>query len=183
MRFYGQVVDEDPSDLEARLGLGKALLQKAQSLAADRHDKALDWDAAVRELSLATSGRNDTGTAAALYQGRLRAARAWAREGDTATALTRLEDLRKASPERTGARNSEAILRFRRGEYAKATELFQENFALDSSDVSASYNLGLLYWHQGRPDLAAQFLLKAARRSPLDAEILYWLGKVSGSGP
>ncbi|MEN9355071.1 MAG: hypothetical protein RL318_2396 [Fibrobacterota bacterium] len=181
-RCFAQAVDEDPDDLEARLGLGKALLQKAQGLAADHRDKAADWDLAVRELSVATASKSDSEVSEALYQARVRAARSWAREGDTSVALGRLEGLRLASPEQTGARNIEAILRFRRGEYEKATALFEENHSIDSSDVSACYNLGLLYWHQGKLDRSALYLLKAARLAPQDAEIIYWLGKVSGGG-
>lgn len=182
-RFYGEAVDRDPSDLEARLGLGKALLQKSQALEADHRDKTGDWDAAVKELTIATAMRQDTGVASALYMARLQAAHALARDGDTAATLGRLEDLVKAWPGRTAARNFEAVLRYRRGEYEKALGLFQENVRLDSGDVSAAFNLGLLCLHTGRPALATDYLLKAARLSPKDPEILYWLGKSAGAGP
>lgn len=183
VRFFAEAVDRDPADLEARRGLGKALLQKSQALEADRLDRAQDWDAAVRELSIAMAGQDDSVLGSALYQARLQAARAMARAGDTATALVRLEGLSKAWPERTPARNLEAVLRFRRGEFEKALGLFQENVRLDSTDVSASFNLGLLCLHTGRSAQATEHLLKAARLAPKDPEILYWLGKAAGAGP
>lgn len=182
-RFYAQAVDRDPSDLEARRGLGKALLQKSQALEADKLDRAADWDAAVRELSIAMAGQDDSILTGALYQARLQAARAMARAGDTGTALVRLEGLSRAWPAKSSARNFEAVLRFRRGEYEKALVLFQENVRLDSNDVSACFNLGLLSMHTGRSAQATEYLLRAARLAPEDPEILYWLGKVAGAGP
>jgi Flp pilus assembly protein TadD len=181
--FYEQAVDHDPADGEARSGLARALLQKAQSLALDQRDSAHHWDAAAKEMEIAIQEVPDSLLSQALYETRLQAARKWANAGDTTVALHRLAELREAYPRRTEARNAEAILSVQRGDWAKATDLFLENVAIDSNNVTAQFNLGLLLWKQGRTPQAASFFLHAARIAPRDPEIQYWLEKVTEEMP
>lgn len=175
-RDFALALDDDPSDTALRRGLGEALVLVAREKAKDGEDLPADWSKASRELQ---RGGKDSTMEPLLAEAGLAWAKAMLRHGDTSLAVAGLEARLKSAPRSHRERNLLAIVMDRQGERDRAAELFLENARQDSSDIDSWFNLALVDWARGRRIQAAEHLLQAAKRSPDDPEILYWLGKMS----
>jgi tetratricopeptide (TPR) repeat protein len=174
-KLFTQLLDEDPADAQARVGLARALVQRASSLALTDRDEPTAWEEAVRELEIAQGFAPDT----ALHQSWARATYLWARSlathGDTTASLGRLKELLRTEPRHLAARNLAGIMEFKRSRPRTARELFLQNIAVDSTDAPTLYNMGLLEWHEGDILMAHAWWLKALRHDPKDENTLWWL--------
>jgi len=174
-RLFTQILDEDPTDAQARVGLARALVQRASSLALTDRDEPAAWEDAVRELEIAKGFAADTGLQQAWSRSTYLWAKSLAAHGDTTASLGRLKELLRAEPRQLGARNLAGILEFRRARPRTARELFLQNIAFDSTDAPTLYNLGLLEWHDGDFLKAHSWWLKALKQDPKDENTLWWL--------
>lgn len=174
-KLYTQILDEDPANPSARIGMARALVQKAQSQALSDQDQPAAWEEAARELEIAQGFSPDS----SLRRDWARTTYLWARSltthGDTVAALGRLKELLHTDPRQLAARNFAAILEYRRGHARTARELLLQNVALDSTDVPTLYNLGLLEWNENDAASAHRWWLAALRRDPRDENALWWL--------
>jgi len=179
VRFYAQVLDDDPTDSVARRSLGEAQLLVARARSEDGEDKPSDWSNAVRELERSSS---DSSCRALLEEARFGAARALLRSGDTDRAVRKLEAVLVAQPKSTRSRNLLAIVVDRRGDPERAAELFLQNTVIDSTEVDAYFNLALVEWNLGRKLVAIDHIVKASRLAPKDPEIIWWLERMLNTG-
>ena len=174
-KLYAQILDEDPANPAARIGMARALVQKAQSQAMSDQDQPVAWEEASRELEIAQGFSSDS----TLRLDWARTTYLWARSltthGDTTAALGRLKELLHADTRQLSARNFAAILEYRRGHARTARDLLLQNVALDSTDVPTLYNLGLLEWNENDAINAHRWWLMALRRDPHDENVLWWL--------
>lgn len=175
MKLFTQILDKDPANPAARIGMARALVQKAQSQAMSDQDQPAAWEEASRELEIAQGFSSDT----TLRKDWARTTYLWARSltthGDTIAALGRLKELLHSDTRQLAARNFAAILEYRRGHARTARELLLQNVALDSNDVPTLYNLGLLEWNENDAVNAHRWWLMALRRDPGDENVLWWM--------
>jgi tetratricopeptide (TPR) repeat protein len=166
--FYSDEVKHHPDSYEARLGLGKALLQKAW----DADTSA--WKSALIQLEAAQTlspGDNIRGLLGEVYLERahqLLAAR------DSVSALDALSRAIECDNRAIEPLNLAGIIYFRMGEVDKSEVLFKKAVGLDSASASARFNLGMVYWQSGRCKEAHAQWLAALAASPGDKDMLYW---------
>ncbi len=70
----------------------------------------------------------------------------------------------------------EGLSQFYSWNHSKAEEAFLKAFAIDPENAEVLYQLGSVYYYQGRIDGAFEYLKKAVRLSPDDAHYHYVLG-------
>ena len=168
--FFSRVLEHDPANAEARLGMGKALLQRAS----DNRDDSVSWRKAVMHLeAVFTLGKND-GIASLLSQVWSERAAGLLRSSDTLRAIEALTRAIAADPTSPEPLNLAGIIYFRTGRVAKARLLFERAIGADSSSSSSLFNLGMLCWEEGQIRRAHDLWLQALKRSPQDEDFLYW---------
>jgi Flp pilus assembly protein TadD len=77
-------------------------------------------------------------------------------------------------PKNPGPLNRAGIIYYRTGNTEKARQLFESAARADTADLSAVFNLGMIYWERGDPKAAHDLWMKAIKKSPEDEVILYW---------
>ncbi len=174
---FNNALDEDPSDLSIREGLGRALIQKAIYLRENNADSARHWEAAVMELTIAQGQTPSKDGLQLMSYAKFIWAQKYAETGDTLMALRRLEDILEKDYRNLDARNYLAILHQRLGNIDNSIELLLQNTVLDSSDATARFNLGMLYWKKGDVFTAYDWWLAALRITPEDKELAYWMSQ------
>lgn len=174
-KLFSQILDDDPADPAARVGMARALVQRAESQALSQRDEPSAWEDAVRELEIAQGFSSDTTLRSSWSRANYLWARSLVQKGDTAAALGRLKELLRTDPRQLPARNLAGILEYRGNHPRMARELFLQNVAIDSTDVPSLYNLGLLEWQEGDISQAHQWWLRALKVDPHDENSLWWL--------
>lgn len=174
-KLFSQILDEVPDDAQARVGMARVLVQRAESQALSERDDPLAWEDAVRELEIAQGFSSDTSLRRSWSRANYLWARSLVQKGDTAAALGRLKELLHTDSRQLSARNLAGILEYHRGHPRMARELFLQNVAIDSTDVPSLYNLGLLEWQEGDAAVAHQWWLRALKVDPHDENSLWWL--------
>ncbi len=171
--FFKKALQRNPADYDARVGMGKALLQR---VAAGEGDSS-DWKAALTHLEAARSL-----SAGAELDGLL--AEAWTRRArmvlDTRDTLAALDALTRAierNPEAGVPLNLAGIIYFRRGSDARAATLFSKALEFDDTNAETRFNLGMVYYHQGKLLQARRQWLKALEQRPEDPDIVYWFAR------
>ena len=61
------------------------------------------------------------------------------------------------------------------GNLDKSIELLMQNTVLDSTDATARFNLGMLYWKKNDIFTAYDWWLSALRLTPEDKDLAYWM--------
>ncbi len=166
--FYSDEVRRHPDSYEARLGLGKALLQKAW----DADTSA--WKSALIQLEAAhtLSPRDDIkGLLGDVY---LQRAHQLLAVRDSVSALEALSRAIECDNRAVEPLNLAGIIYFRMGEEDKSEMLFKKAVGIDSASSSARFNLGMVFWQSGRYEDAHAQWLAALAASPGDKDMLYW---------
>jgi tetratricopeptide (TPR) repeat protein len=169
--FFSRVLRRNPGHFGARVGMGKALLQRAT----DRPGDTTAWREAIMHLQAAQTIHGDTDIPLLL-------AEAWAERGavlldggDTAGALDALTYAIELHPENPEPLNLAGIINFRLGRLQKARQLLERTVELDSSNASSLFNLGMICWEQQHVRRAYELWRKALGRSPDDEEFQHWI--------
>ncbi len=170
MAFFEAALQERPDHAEARLGMGKALLQKAM----DGNDDPRIWDQAMLHLEAFRTLAPDHGAQSLLSQAYTEKARFLLDRSDTLSALKSLARSRDIDPEDVAAINLAGILYCRLGQPDKGETLFFSALALDTANASANFNLGMLSWQRQDYEGARDFWSKALKNAPQDEDILFW---------
>jgi Flp pilus assembly protein TadD len=166
--FYSDEVKRHPDSYEARLGLGKALLQKAW----DADTSA--WKSALIQLEAAQTLLPGSAIRALLGDVYLERAQQLLAARDSVSALDALSRAIECNNRAIEPVNLAGIVYFRMGDADKSELLFKKAVGLDSANASARFNLGMVYWQSGRyKDAHAQWLAALAA-SPGDRDMLYW---------
>jgi tetratricopeptide (TPR) repeat protein len=173
IEFFDREVRAQPDNYEARIGLGKALLQKAVD---DTKDTA-SWKLALIHIEAARTLNPDTRTVKLLSQ-------VWAEYsqrlfgiGDTIAALEALSSALQYDPENVELVNRTGILYFRLGYAEKAMILFKKAMALDTLHAHSYFNLGMVYWSNNDFVRARDTWLRALSLDSEDEDILYWFAR------
>ncbi len=168
--FFESALQKHPDNPGARVGLGKALLQKA---VAGKGESAI-WDEALLHLEAYRTLAPDKGAQSLLSQAYTEQARYLLNRSDTLEALKSLARSREIDSEDLAAINLAGIVYCRLGQPDKGEVLFHSALALDSANASANFNLGMLSWQREDYEGARDFWLKALENAPQDEDVLYW---------
>jgi Flp pilus assembly protein TadD len=173
MEFFGQELKKNPQSYEARLGMGKALIQQA----VDHHNDTTSWKQALINLTAARTVRPQSDITPFLSQAWSIFARNLLAKSDTIEALSALARAIEYNSYSVEPLNTAGIIYFRSGEMQKAAVLFNQALSLDSTHASALFNLGMVYWTGNNIGKAHYYWLKALKNAPNDDDILYWFAR------
>jgi tetratricopeptide (TPR) repeat protein len=169
--FFSRVLERDPARFEARLGMGKALLQRAF----DNENDTVSWRQAVMHLEAARTIDSTAEEAGGLLS------QVWAERGaqqlhagDTIAALYALTRSIASDTKSSEPLNLAGIIYFRTGKTEKARQLFERAVAVDTANPTSLFNLGMLHWEEKQAREAHDLWLRALALSPQDEDILYW---------
>lgn len=166
--FYSEEVKDHPDGYLGRLGLGKALLQKAF----DADTSA--WKAAIVQLEAARTLSPAPDLGGLLAEVYLQRAHQLLDAKDTVGALDALSRSIESDKAAIEPLNLAGIIYYRLGETDKSESLFAKAVGLDSANASARFNLGMVYWQSGKVKRAHEQWLAALIESPHDKDMLYW---------
>jgi tetratricopeptide (TPR) repeat protein len=169
-RYFNAVIDKQPSNYTARLGLGKALLQE---ISVHSEDSILILDC-LTQLNAARSLRPDKEVEELLSVVWFKRATALLGFHDTLAAMSALSRSISFDSKAGKPVNLAGIIYFHRGDKEKAMNLFRLVTTIDSSSPHGFFNIGMLYWAERNYTLAYEFWYKAAKRAPEDREVLKW---------
>jgi protein O-GlcNAc transferase len=169
--LFSDEVKRRPDCFEARLGLGKALLQ--QACAGDTGS----WKNAIVQLEAAATLSPEDDINAILSEAYLERAHLVLAAHDSLAALDALSRSIERNTRAIEPINLAGILYFRMGEIEKAEALFLKALGIDSASAAARFNLGMAYWQDGRYDDAHGQWYAALAASPGDKDILYWFAR------
>ncbi len=170
IRFFSYVLERDPARFEARLGMGKSLLQRA----IDNSNDTVSWREAVMHLEAAQTIDSAADVHVLLSQVWVEHASELLHAGDTIGALEALTRAIASDPQSPEPLNLAGIVYFRTGKTAKARQLFERAMGADTVNPSLMFNLGMLHWEEGRVKEAHDLWLRALKLSPEDEDFLYW---------
>lgn len=171
IKFFSKVLEKNPADFEARIGMGKALLQKAS----DNPSDTMLWKKAIANLDAAHS-INPTADISTLLSEiwSSRASLLLHKSSDTIGALEAITKAISFDPQNTAALNLASIIYFNLGRKDKSLLLLKKAIEIDSTDPATFFNLGMVYWEEDSIKEAHSCWLKALKLSPEDEEFLYW---------
>ncbi|MBN1575474.1 MAG: tetratricopeptide repeat protein [Chitinispirillaceae bacterium] len=170
IRFFARVLERDPAHFEARLGMGKSLLQRAF----DNRNDTVSWRQAIMHLEAAHTIDSTADVHGLLSQVWAERASELLHAGDTLAALEALTRAIALDPQSTEPLNLAGIIYFRTGKTDKALQLFEHAATIDTINPTSLFNLGMLYWEEKRTKEAHDLWLRALKQSPQDEDFLYW---------
>jgi tetratricopeptide (TPR) repeat protein len=168
--FFSEEVKRHPESFDARLGLGKALLQQA---CADASDTGA-WIGAIIQLEAAATLSPGDYIGTLLSEAYLQRAHMLLSEKDSIAALDALSRAIERNNRAVESINLAGIIYFRMGETDKAEALFAKATGIDSTNPAGRFNLGMVYWQAGRYEDARTQWYAALAASPRDKDIVYW---------
>lgn len=170
INFFSRILEKNPAHFEARLGMGKALLQQA----IDNSGDTVSWRMAVMHLEAARTLNGSSEAPKLLAQVWAERASGLLHAADTVAALEMLTKAIASDPQSAEPLNLAGIIYFRTGRPEKARILFERAAAADTSNPSLLFNLGMLHWEEKRIKEAYDLWLRALKKSPDDEDFLYW---------
>lgn len=170
MDFFRRHLDGRPDSFEARLGLGKSLLQKYVDSGGDQ----TSWQNAMTQLEACQTLRPDAPLGRLMSDAYLERSQRYLSQADTINALSTVSLAIDHNPDNVESLILAGILAYRGGFGQKSAVLFQKALALDSLNVAALFNLGMIYWDQSDYVIARDHLIMALEISPDDKDILEW---------
>ncbi|MBD3393496.1 MAG: tetratricopeptide repeat protein [Chitinivibrionales bacterium] len=173
IEFFEEELKRHPDSYEARLGLGKAMLQKSVDAGGD---SAL-WKRGLMHLEAARTlapSEQAEHIEQLLSEAWAHHARSLLSGGDTLASLSALSRAIEYQPSGIEPLNLAGVIYFRLGDARKATALFERAVEIDSTHPSAHFNLGMVRFKAGDITAAHAHWLRALKLSPQDEDILYW---------
>lgn len=172
--FFRKELLRNPLNAGARLGMGKALLQRVSTQHPE--DSGL-WVRALTNLEAARTLNAASRTRELLSQVWLQRASYLLEQADTVEALSALTRAIEHDSRNGDALNLAGIVYFRIGEEVKARAIFNRALLSDSLNSSVLFNLGMVDWHEGNIAAAHGLWLRSLELSQDDSEILYWFAR------
>jgi len=167
---FEAVLEQEPSNFYARLGLAKSILQQYSMY---QTDTLLIFDC-ITQLEAARTLRPEKEVEKLLSIVWFRRANILLSNKDTITAMAALTRSTGFDPSATGPVNLAGILYFNRGDHEKALNLFRKVITTDTVSAQGYFNAGMVLWADSNYRAAYECWYKAALRSPDDKEILTW---------
>lgn len=168
--FFGRELARNPASFEARLGMGKSLLQQA----VDADNDTSSWRQALIHLEAARTLSPSTEILPLLSQAWSTHARNLLLHRDTIASLGALSRAVEYDPRSVESLNLAGIIYYRIGDSGRSRALFLTALAIDSTHPSAHFNLGMIHWQKGESMDAHEHWLAALKSAPEDEDILYW---------
>jgi tetratricopeptide (TPR) repeat protein len=169
--LFSKAVDSDPESFDARLGLGKSLLQQIAAIGNPGDEL---WNSCLINLEVAETLKPGFGIDTILSIAWYQRAQALVKRSDTTMALHALMRSIQLDGKNVRALNSAGILYFSKGERSKAYSMFSLAMQLDSLSISGPFNCGLVAWSENDCQNALGIWRSALRHFPEDRELLYW---------
>jgi tetratricopeptide (TPR) repeat protein len=170
IKFFEDVLNNDPENFRARLGMGKALIQKASAQNGD----SLIWSNALIHIEAARTLNPQSDIEPLLSDTWMVHARKKLQIHDTIGALNALSRTIDYNPKSIEALNLAGIIYYRIGDPGKAAILFERALAIDSLKSFTHFNIGMLCWSQNDFACAHKAWFKALTLAPEDKDIIYW---------
>jgi tetratricopeptide (TPR) repeat protein len=170
IRFFDEVLSRNPENFDARLGMGKALIQQASA----KHHDSLTWSKALTNLEAARSIRPESNIEPLLCEAWTIHSQMLLRTSDTNASLNALSRAIEYNPRAVEALNSAGIIYFRLGELEKASILFNRALMADTSRPFTYFNIGMIRWSIQDVKGANEAWFKAVQLAPGDKDIVYW---------
>ncbi|HON11523.1 MAG TPA: tetratricopeptide repeat protein [Chitinispirillaceae bacterium] len=170
---FDKVLEKKPADCKARIGLGKALLQKS----IDNQQDSLAWREAVMNLEAAEALKCAGEISGLLSQVWAERAGKLLKEKDTLQCLQALTRAIEYDPASAEPLNMAGIIYFRMGRIEKSRAILKRAAAIDTANPAACFNLGMIDWYEGNIESAHKEWLKALKCAPDDQEIIYWFAR------
>lgn len=170
--LFSVQVKKHPERYEARLGLGKALLQRSTDLSDSN-----DWKKGLLQLEAAASLNPDAPIRPILSDAWLQRGRFLLAKKDSTACLDAIARSLEYNPLSIDPLNLAGILYFNQGDASKAEALFSKAVSIDSLNSASRFNLGMIYWYDNDPKKAHSNWLAALKQSPDDPDILYWFSR------
>ena len=169
--FYEKALLNNPLSFEARLGMGKALLQH---IVDNSSDTGL-WKKALLNLEAAKNLHPSEDLSELVSEAWYERSQMMLSAEDTVGALNALSRSIEINNKNITAINSTGILYFRRGDVDKAEVLFRKAIRIDSLHAPAHFNLGMVIWSKHDYREARNYWLAASKLTPDDNDMVYWL--------
>ncbi len=173
--FFTAHLKTYPHSFEARLGLGKALLQQY----ADENSRITIWKQAVRQLEAARTLHPEIEVNQLLSTAYLERCQMYLDMGDSLSALTPLTHALDSDPENKNALTLAGILAYKQGLEQRALTLFQQVLLLDTAASDIHFNIGTIYWNRKDYVLAQDHWLAALEIDSSNTDILDWVFRVN----
>jgi tetratricopeptide (TPR) repeat protein len=168
--FFKEVLRRDPESFEARLGMGKALIQQASQ---ENTDSTL-WRKALTHLEAARTIRPESGIDTLLSEAWLIHARRLLGNSDTINALNALSRAIDLQPQGIEALTLTGITYFKMREPDKAQLLFNRALVADTLRPYTHFNIGMIRWAVNDVRGAHHAWFRALQLAPQDKDIVYW---------
>jgi Flp pilus assembly protein TadD len=177
--LFSTAVDKKPNSFEARLGLGKALLQ--QLGAGPQNDEL--WNGCIINLEAARTLNTSAEVEKLLSAAWNQRAAFMLEVKDTSKAIHSL--LKSIEYDKTNIRslNLAGILYFNRNEFKKALSMFSIVTHFDSSSPTGYFNTGMIYWASGDCKNARTAWKNARGRSSASSDLSYWISLTDSTCP
>ncbi|KMQ50009.1 GTP cyclohydrolase III (methanopterin) [Chitinispirillum alkaliphilum] len=169
--FFHSALLKNPADYQARLGMGKTLLQRAH---VHTEENASLWQKGLLHLEAAQNINPGGELKPLLSEIWNKRATHLLKAGDTSEALRAVTRSIEYNSENVDALNSAGIIYFRLGEVTRSKEIFQRAVNIDSLNAALLFNLGLIHYELGETPQAHKWWLLAVKIEPEDEDILYW---------
>ncbi len=170
IKFFDQVLNDDPENFSARLGMGKALIQKASAQNCD----SLIWSNAITHIEAARTLNPQSNIEPLLSDAWMVHARKKLEVRDTIGALNSLSRSIDYNHKSIEALNLAGIIYYRIGDPSKSSILFKRALSIDTLKPFTHFNIGMLCWSQNDFACAHDAWFKALTLAPEDKDIVYW---------
>jgi tetratricopeptide (TPR) repeat protein len=168
--FFEEVLHRSPDNYDARVGLGKALIQQA----AKQHDDTLLWSKALINLEAARTLRPESNIEPLLSDAWMARARIDLDNKDTLAALTALSRTLELTPGSTEALNAAGIIYFKMGDSDKSLQLLNRAALIDTTGAFTFFNIGMVKWSLQDYKGAHNAWFRAVTLAPQDKDIVFW---------
>lgn len=179
VHLFSSAVDHNPNSFDARLGLGKALLQHLS--AGSQNDEL--WNGCIINLEAART-LNTTAEVEKLLSAAWNQRAAYKLElKDSSGAIHSL--LKSIEYDKTNIKslNLAGILYFNRNEFKKALSMFSLVTHFDSLSPTGDFNKGMIYWAGSDCRSAKRAWKSAIDKSPSSSDLSYWLAVSDSTCP
>lgn len=171
IEFFNKEIRRSPRNFDARLGMGKALLQKSYA----NNQDTIYWSKALVQLSAARSIKPDDHLNSLLKDAWIVYGRNKLASLDTMGALMAMTFALDYDPQNTEALNMSAILFSNLGFIEKAESLFTVAHSVKKTDTDFIFNIGMLYFYRKQYSDALRVWNSVAESDTADKKIRHWI--------
>lgn len=174
IHFLEKAVVEDPENLVVRKALGQAYQQEITNTYRETRDTLALWQKMLSEYKIVYS-QGDSSVSASLHSSWLKWCEYLLNHQDTSLAELQMDELIEWFPKSHEAMNSAALLFYHRSQWDKAEKLWIKAMTIDTTSITAPFNLGMSFWMRGDPRKALEHWVTAFERNPLDTNVISWM--------